>query len=106
MTELLNATIGQLLRESRQTQGYSEGDLRSLVRSLASALETATKPAAGGEALAWADGDGFGILTRLGVRSTQGDRPTDKRPGYGMDCDPREILIAAHVALCGSAGNG
>ena len=51
------------------------------------------------DALTWADGEGFGILTDLGVRSTHGDGPGDKRPDYGMDCDPRDILRAAYVQV-------
>ena len=48
------------------------------------------------DALTWANGEGFTILTDLGVRSTQGDQAADKRPDYGMDCDPRDILRAAY----------
>lgn len=51
------------------------------------------------DALVWANGEGFGILTELGVRSTQGDGPTDKVPDYGMECDPRDILRAAYVQV-------
>ena len=35
-----NTEVARLIDEARKTQGYSEGDLRSLVRSLATALKT------------------------------------------------------------------
>ena len=49
------------------------------------------------QALAWAEGAGFAIL-RDRVFSTQWDDPP-QRYAYGMDCDPRDLLIDAYLAL-------